>query len=434
LTKRKHNPQQKLFALPTPPLSPQPVIIEPEPPMQLIDTEGNFTRPLAPIAQEFIATANGIPGMYDRNPPEPYIPPSDFPYVPGMKYDSPPPLEKPKEKKLAVLEGLYVIVRAPTEERLTARFENLSKLNFEKLATLAEDYMRDTDIKYRLRKNQGRSWKGAGKRTSEAQKDRDTGLSHEKLTSERTVRFSPFPSSTINKFKTLRKFRSDMYHRHCIVLERQEESFANNINILPYANAVGFNQDLQELNSLIDEANTAIIDFQHTDDWEALLHKLESYGVADYLRNKIWTVEHASMISFEIALQTEKVREHIESEYRKMFTEIDDEKAKAIDALHNEFEKGQKTIAEAALVTLTKEFSTIAKRIMASSKRQPERVKEDLERLRRKVVSIGLSELEPIINQMTAVMDDPAKMMELFGGKDLLVGVDSQLSALMDSI
>lgn len=55
------------------------------------------------------------------------------------------------KKPIAVLKGLYTIIRMPTEERLTARFEGLDRENFEKLADIAEAYMKDVDFKHRIR-------------------------------------------------------------------------------------------------------------------------------------------------------------------------------------------------------------------------------------------------------------------------------------------
>ena len=370
------------------------------------------------------------------------------------------------KKNFAVLKGLYVIIRMPTEERLTTRFEDLSKDNFEQLTELVERYMRDIDLKYRHKENRGRSWKGTGHRlvqiptppqVTQAQlqaidtrvagmMDSDVPhIPHPTLveieattghgTSERTLRFSPFPSSTVNIFKTLRKMRADIYHRHCIVLERQEESFQNNINILPYANAPEFAMDLKEINIKIHEANNAIREYQTTEDWNNLLQELAPYQeMADYLRHKTWTVEDCTLITTEIVLETAQVKQHIEEEYRKMFVTIDDEKAKAIEAVHEEFEKGQRSIAEAALESLKGELEIMVKRVVSASKRHPERVKADLERLRRKIVSIGLDALEPTVIQLETVFDDPEKAMDIFGTRDIETAISARVQGLIDSL
>ncbi len=255
-----------------------------------------------------------------------------------------------------------------------------------------------------------------------------------KTNSERTVKFSPFPSSTLNSFKTLRKMRSDAYHRYCVVLERQEESFQNNINILPYANAPDFVLEIKEMDKKIDEANKVITEFQQTEEWTNLLKILEPYGVADYMRRKVWTVEHCTMIATDIALETATVKQHIEDEYKKMFETIDDEKQKALDAVHDEFEKGQRSMAEQALESLRSEMNNMVQRVVSSSQRQPEKVKADLERLRRKVVSIGLDQLEPTVTQIMEVFDKPEKAYELFGRKDWPTTIDERVDALVNSL
>lgn len=338
------------------------------------------------------------------------------------------------KKPIALLRGLYCLVRMPTEERLTARFEDLTKESFDKLTEIAEAYMRDVDAKYCIKRNRGRCWKGTGHRVIGVHTTEVAAIESQRAASRRTVKFSAFPSSTLNIFKTLRKMRSDLYHKYCVVLERQEESFQNNINILPYANTPDFVLEVKDMDKKIDEANKAITEFQQTEEWSSLMHTLEPYGVADYMRRKIWTVEHCTMIATDIALETATVKQHIEDEYRRMFDTIDDEKQKALDAVHEEFEKGQRSMAEQALESLRSEMNMMVQRVVASSQRQPERVKADLERLRRKVVSIGLDQLEPTVTQIMEVFDKPERAMELFGRREIADAIDERIDALVSSL
>jgi hypothetical protein len=348
------------------------------------------------------------------------------------------------KKPIALLKGLYTIVRMPTEERLTARFEDLTKESFDRLTEIAETYMREVDAKYaKTKHSRGRSWKGTGHRVSATEPATDATEAAEnrameqlpwRTGSERTVKFSPFPSSTLNILKTLRKMRADAYHEHCVVLERQEESFQNNINILPYAEVLDFDEKIKEMDAKIDEVNKAITDFQQTEEWTKLLQTLEPYGVADFMRKKTWTVEHCYVLSTDIALDTATVKQHIEDEYRRMFNRVTETEAKALDDFENNQMRTRRSLAEQAIESLRSELSEIVARVVASSQRQPERVKADLERLRRKVVSIGLDQLEPTVTQIIDVFDKPERAYELFGRQNISEVVDERIDALVRSL
>jgi hypothetical protein len=322
------------------------------------------------------------------------------------------------KSQIAKLSGLYIIIRMPTEERLNVTFGPISQTAFDQLRPIVLQHMKDVDDKYKIKSNRGRS----GKATFE----KVTGTTY-------AIKFSPFPSSIINIFKRLRNMRVDAYHRFCVVLERQgEHAYQNNINILPYSMAPDFVKAVEEMDKTIDEANTKINEFiQQAPEWSKLVETVKPYGVSEVLSRPTWNMEHCTPFATEIALETAQVKQHIEEEYRKMFTEIDAEKTKAIENVHTIFEKGEMDITRQTLESLQKDMTTMAKNIMAASKRDPERAKRELEHLRRKIVSLGLQTLEPTVMQLQEVADNPEKAPEIFGSTDVAAAIDGRMKGFI---
>lgn len=361
--------------------------------------------------------------LFDQKLPVAAVEPNNT-TAPQPLNNPPVPTETMKQKPITLLQGMFAIISMPTEERLSVTVP-LTDATFSEAAKLVEDTMKVVDENWKIKSSKGRKWKGAGARITENQR-------------ERIITLSPFASSILNMFKTLRKKRADAYHRHCVVLGRQEETngygFQQNINILPYGNAPGFVQEVEELNASIDKINEKIREFQQSPDWQMWIDVLDRYGVGQYLKQRSWTVGHASTIFSPLALEPSTVKQHVEKAWNQMFLEIDQEKAKQIQAVQDYYEKGQMDIVRGTLEFLKAEMGGLARRIVASAKRKPERVKEDLERLHRKVVSIGMEALEPTVIQLKEVFDNPDKAFELFGTKDVSSAVEGRVKGLIDSL
>lgn len=326
------------------------------------------------------------------------------------------------KRKGVVLRGIHISVHSPTEERLTVQIEGLTPDKFRSLAADLEDWFLVVDDKYKETFVRGRGWKGRGKRVSEKKR-------------MRVLRFSPFPSRFSNILRTVRR---DLYielHRNCLVLEGEKYGgYRQNIYILSYAHAPAFMKSIQRKNKEIDELNKKIQEFQQTRYFTDLKEILEEHRVRLKL-NGGWKMEHVSIDATPLALEPTTVKEMVEEEYQKMFKKLETEEKRGIEALHAELERKRRELVVKGIENLQRKLNSIINRMVATRKLKPKTVKEDLERVRILAVSVGLESLAAsVIDPLSQVVENPEKVMDMFGTKDLNVGVNGRIKALLESL
>jgi hypothetical protein len=326
------------------------------------------------------------------------------------------------KREPVVLRGIHVAVHVPTEERLTVQIEGLTPDQFRSLAADLEDWFAVVDEKYKETFIRGRGWKGRGKRVSEKKR-------------MRVLRFSPFPSRFSNILRIVRRDLYEELHRNCLVLEgEQYGGYRQNIYILPYANAPAFMAAVQRKNQEIDELNRRIREFQQTSYYAELKDILERHNVKLQL-NGNWQLEHVSIDATPLALEPTTVKEIVEKEYRRLFKKLEEEERRGLEALNEELERKRRELVVKGIENIEKKITTIVNRIVAGKKLKPKTVKEDLARIRRLAVSVGLESIAAsVIDPLATVVDNPDKAMEIFGTKDLNVGVNGRIKALLESL
>lgn len=323
--------------------------------------------------------------------------------------------------KTVVLQGIHIALHIPTEERLTFQIQGLSPPLFRNLAVALEDWMVVTDDKYKEKATRGRSWKGRGRRVTMA-------------TRVRLLKFSPFPSRYSNILRTIRKELYYELHRHCLVLEGETHGgYKRNIYILPYANAPSFMNEINRRNREIDELNWKIEGFLKTEDYADLENLLKPFNVT--IPNRSWKIEHVSFDATPLALQPAAVKQIVEDEYQRMFRKLEEDERQGLQALHDELERKRQELVVKAIENVQAKIHKIVKRIVATRKLKAEKVKKDLERLRRIAVSVGLDSIATsVIEPLAEVVDDPEKTFELFGTKDLSSAIDGRIRGLIESL
>jgi len=323
--------------------------------------------------------------------------------------------------KTVKLQGLHISIHVPTEERLTMHIEGLSPELFRRLAVALEDWMVVVDENYKEKAIRGRSWKGRGRRVSAAQRIR-------------VIKFSPFPSRYSNILRTTRK---DLYfemHRHCLVLEGQQHGgYKNNVYILPYSNAPLLMNEIQKQNREIDELNWKIDGFQKTQDFQDLKDLLKPFHIE--VPDRSWRVEHVSFDATPLRLEPETVKQLVEEDYQRMYRTLEAEERQGLEALHQELERKRQELVVKAVENLQKKINSIVKRIVATRKLKAESVKQDLERVRRIAISVGLESIATtVIEPLAEVVEDPEKTFELFGTKDLSTAIEGRIRGLIESL
>lgn len=323
-------------------------------------------------------------------------------------------------KKVVILRGLHVAVHTPTEGKLTVQIAGLTPEQFRSLAADLEDWFLVVDEAYKKTFTRGRGWKGRGKRISERKR-------------MRVLEFSPFPSSFSNVLRVIRRSVYASLHRNGLVLAgEQHGAYRRNIYILPYANAPAFMKHINELNKEIDELNKQIAEFQKTQYFEDLKQILKRNDVEAEL-NGNWRVEHISVDVTPLALEPTTVKELVESEYKKMFKKLEEEERKGLEALYEELERKRREIVVKSIEDLERKIKEIVNKIVTAKKLKE--AKKRLMQIRTIAVSVGLESLATtVIDPLAQVVEDPNKAVEVFGTKDLAVGVSGRIKALIESL
>ena len=338
------------------------------------------------------------------------------------------------KKKAVVLRGIHVSCHVPTEERLTLLIEGLAPDRFRSLAEALEDWFVVVDDAFKETFVRGRGWRGRGRRVS---------ATHRRL---RVLRFSPFPSRFSN---ILRSIRRDIYielNRQCLVLEGQQYGgYKQNLYILPYANAGEFMSFIEVKNREIDELNAKIELFKKTRHFVDLKEILKKQDVKVSL-NGNWKMEYINVDVTPLALEPTAVRQLVEEEEKKLFEQLDvkereelerleAERRRGLEALQRELERKRKELVVKGIENIQRKIELVVRRIVGAKKLNPKNVKRDIGRLRRIAVSVGLEAVaSTVIDPLVEVVDQPEKAMELFGTKDLTVGVSGRIKGLIESL
>jgi len=251
----------------------------------------------------------------------------------------------------------------------------------------------------------------------------------------RVLRFSPFPSRFSNILRTVRRDLYEELHKNCLVLEgEQYGGYRQNIYILPYANAPAFMRSIQEENRTIDELNKKIRDFQQTAYFADLKTILEKHKVGIRLNGE-WQMEHVSIDATPLALEPTTVKEMVEEEYHKMFRKLEEDEKRGLEALHAELERKRRELVVKGVENLQNKINNIVNRIVAAKKLKPKTVKEDLQRLHRLAVSVGLESLATsVIDPLSQIVEHPEKAEQVFGTKNVSVEVNGRIKALLESL
>lgn len=326
------------------------------------------------------------------------------------------------KRKAVVLRGIHIAVHSPTEERLTVQIERLSPDAFRSLAADLEDWFLVVDDKYKETYVKGRGWRGRGKRIS--QKSRI-----------RVLRFSPFPSRFSNILRTVRR---DIYveiRRNCLVLEGEKYGgYRQNIYILPYANAPAFMNKIQAQNKEIDDLNKKIEKFKQTHYFADLKAILQKHNVRITLNGE-WKVEHLTIDATPLALEPTTVKDMVEKDYQKLFKRLEEDERKGLEALHEELENKRKELVVKGVENLQSKITAIVQKIVATKKLRVKSVKEELEKIRRIAVSVGLESVaSTVIDPLSQVVENPEKAMEVFGTKNLSEGINGRIKGLLESL
>lgn len=325
-------------------------------------------------------------------------------------------------QRTVMLQGMIISPHVPSESKFEQPTPELSDATFNNLKDELEDLMPPIDQNWKRFRCLGTSWKAAGARVGKGR--------------VRTLYVRMFPGSIYHVPSAIRsKVYTEIIPSTSFRIDKGTQGSQHMaIYILPYANLPSFIEQIEQLNNTaVAELNKKIDEFQASRDYQAIVDVLAKYGVADIVKDINFHISKVSWSWTALSLDTETVAAHVEEAWKKAFGEVKaKEKQMLDDFIQNDLQQKRET-AEQCLEQLRTRLSNIAKRI-ALARRNPERLKQDLEALRGMALSMGAEALtESVVTPLLTIIDHPEKAIELFGTKEVSNEVELRVKAFIKS-
>lgn len=331
-------------------------------------------------------------------------------------------------QKTVMLQGMIVAPHVPSESKFDLPTPELSDSVFNELKNELEDLMPPIDENWKRFRCLGTSWRAAGSRVGKTVAGEDSER-------KRTLYVRMFPGSIYHVPSAVRsKVYTEVIPSLCFRIGRGgNDRFHMAVFILPYSNLPQFVSAIEELNNtVIVELNRKIDEFQASSDYKAIMTVLEKYGVASIVENKNFHVPNLSWSWTALSLDTETVKTHVEAAWKQAFGEVDEKKQQMLkDFIEGDMKQREET-AKQCLDQLRIRMNETARRIALGSRRNPERLKADLEALRGMAMSMGAEALaESVITPLNTIIDHPEKAIELFGTKEISTEIEGRIRAFI---
>lgn len=333
------------------------------------------------------------------------------------------------KKKTIVLQGLFFGLHFHGEELLKTQVKGISEGVFNRLKNRLEILMRDIDEKYKVRDLRGgSSWEGYGAKVDEKEDDVTLGL-----------KLRIFPQSYLNKLRALRGELTQERLRRCITLEGETSGrYKQNLYILPYGNAPAMIAKIAEANTEINDLNVKIQEYLQSIDFANVRDVLREFQMEHIINGKTWNVGQVTYEAFELSLNPATVMSLVKTARGTIRSELKDAERRGMEQLQQDLERREREMITGSLAKLKEELNANVTKIVAGIKRNPDKVKEELDNIRNKARCIGLSALaDSVINPLEALIDDPDKAEELFGTiniKDVPDIVNGRIKGLIESL
>jgi chaperonin cofactor prefoldin len=166
------------------------------------------------------------------------------------------------------LRGFFLTIHCPTEELLNVTIDatSLNPSAFFSLIQELQELLRNIDEKYAMNQQLLRG------RSIHAKHWRAFHYDERK----RMIRFAPFPSSYINKLKTIRRELYEVINEYAILVYSDG---VRNTYLLPFENANVFSNKTKELNKKLAELREKINTFVNSSDFIDITLTIEKYAL-----------------------------------------------------------------------------------------------------------------------------------------------------------
>jgi hypothetical protein len=338
----------------------------------------------------------------------------------------------PSDKKPVVLQGMIIAPHVPSESKFEVPVEGLSDEKFNGLKNELEDLYPPIDENWKHKYARGRAWRAVGTRVG--RNIVEGGVQPDTIQDRvRVLYVRMFPSSITSWPSSIRtKIYTDIIPTTCFALEKEKKGNQHKMTfILPYSNIPRWMEKIDELNRTeVAKLNAAIVEFQQSRDYQTIVDVLQKWNVANVLEHASFGIDNITWTWQPLSLDFETVKQHVEEAWKKAFGEVDATKKKMIqDFIENDMAARNKEF-ERCIENLQARIKTITLRI--STRRKPERLKEDIEAIRGMALSMGAEELaETVLQPLQEVIDHPEKAVELFGTKEVDKEIEGRMQAFV---
>jgi len=280
------------------------------------------------------------------------------------------------------------------------------------------------DVAYAEREVRGRSLKGAYRRH----------LLEDAVQRTRRLTFIPYPGRVVNTPGNLRRALYYEINRRCLVLQRQRLGRKHRVvYLLPFDKAPDMMLFLDGLNKQIADVNKDLKRLSETE-VPKVLAILDKHGVDGHIFS-FHDLHEFRINPRAVRLDPSIIDNLVEERYRVHLAQLKEEQRRGYELLRHELETQRRTLVRQAVDNLSSQITYITQQAVGAVKKRPERAKQELRRIKELAESAGLRAIsEAVIDPLIGAFDQPEKVEEILGHKDIIQGVNLRVKALVDSL
>jgi hypothetical protein len=334
-------------------------------------------------------------------------------------------------KRPVMLQGILFDMHFHGDDLLKTQAPGLGEDVFNQLKNHLEDQMIVLDRKYAHRETSGAaSWEAYGSRSKEQEDGTDR---------TRSIKIRVFPRSFYNKLASFKDRLVTERLSKCIMIESYKSGrYKECIYILPYESAPSMVALIEAVNREIDMFNKEVQEYLGSQDYQNVRGVLERFHMEHLVDKKSFMIPHVEYRLIPLALNPNVVMDMVKTKEGTLNEKLQQEYESGRQLLQESLERQSQELVTAALAKLKKEIDANVTQIVMKMKTDPDRVKADLDNIRRKADMIGLEALaDSVINPLKLLIDTPDRVEELFGVSvlgTLPEAVDERIKALLKSL
>ncbi len=331
-----------------------------------------------------------------------------------------------------MLEGFILGTHSPDAESLSIELDctKLTGQDYLSLIRALEDVLTHIDEDYaEHREARGRGLRG---------KYRRLATNGKRLQRTRKLRFLPVPSPLASAVKNLRRtFYAQVIHKNCLVLKKDTVGQATRaLYLLPFVKAPRFMLELAALNEKLGEVNDRI-QGSFGQNVPKIRRLIKGYGI-DYPYSgtaPLDTTLHSFNVDLTpVSIDPNIVQELADTKTKEIFRNLDYEEKRGLELLRTELAEQRRNLVIGGVQQLQNEITDIVTRLLGEGRLDPDKARQDLERLKSLAESSGLEAIsKSVIIPLLDVCDDPLKVEKIFG-EDAAKGIDGRMKALIHSL